>query len=118
MGYPATGPQLKGLTRSVPTGLLGRGELDNFFVRYAVKDDRTRRNRIILRLLLYQALTLEELETLRPPPQLRAGKITIPETTTSALRTLELRPFQILDLQEYILITCLEDRKDRTSVYR
>ena len=68
MGYPSTGPQLKGLTRSVPTGLLGRGELDNFFVRYAVKDDRTRRNKIILRLLLYQALILEELETLRPPP--------------------------------------------------
>lgn len=104
-GNPASGLQVKGAVRSIPTGLLERNELDNLYESYAVKDDRTHRNKIILGLLVYQALTLEELETLRPEHlKLREGKITIPETTTNAGRTLELKPFQILDLQEYILV--------------
>jgi len=89
----------------VPTGLLERNELDNLFESYAVRDDRTHRNKTILGLLVYQALTLEELETLRPENlKLREGKITIPETTNNAGRTLDLKPFQILDLQEYLLV--------------
>jgi integrase/recombinase XerD len=104
-GNPASGLQIKGSVRSIPTGLLERGELDHLYESYTVKDDRTYRNKTMLGLLIYQALTLEELETLRPEHlKLREGKITIPETTNNAGRTLDLKPFQILDLQEYILI--------------
>lgn len=104
-GNPASGLQVKGAVRNVPIGLLERGELDHLYDSYTVKDDRTHRNKTILGLLVYQALTLEELETLRPEHlKLREGKITIPETNNNAGRTLDLKPFQILDLQEYILV--------------
>lgn len=102
---PASGLRVKGAVRSIPTGLLERGELDHLYDSYTVKDDRTHRNKTILGLLAYQALTLEELETLRPENlKLREGKITIPETNNNAGRTLDLKPFQILDLQEYLLV--------------
>ncbi|WP_343321606.1 tyrosine-type recombinase/integrase [Sphingobacterium multivorum] len=102
---PASGLQVKGAVRNVPTGLLERNELDNLYESYTAKDDRTYRNKTMLGLLVYQALTLEELEKLRPENlKLREGKVTIPETTNNAGRTLDLKPFQILDLQEYILV--------------
>ena len=104
-GNPASGLRVKGALRNVPTGLLERNELDHLYDSYTIKDDRTYRNKTMLGLLIYQALTLEELETLRPEHlKLREGKISIPETTNNAGRTLELKPSQILDLQEYILI--------------
>lgn len=104
-GNPASGLQVRGSVRSIPTGLLERNELDDIYERYAVTDDRTHRNKTILGLLVYQALTLEELETLRPEHiRLREGKITVPETNKNNGRTLDLKPFQILDLQEYLLI--------------
>ena len=104
-GNPASGLQVKGAVRSIPTGLLERAELDHLYDSYTVKDDRTHRNKTILGLLVYQALTLEELETLRPEHlKLREGKISIPETNKNSRRTLDLKPFQILDLQEYILV--------------
>ena len=103
-GNPESG-LVKGSERSIPTGLLERKELDHLYDSYTVKDERTYRNKTILRVLVYQALTLEELETLRPENlKLREGKITIPETTNNAGRTLDLKSFQILDLQEYILV--------------
>lgn len=104
-GNPASGLKVKGSVRSLPTGLLERDELDHLYESYAVKDDRTHRNKAILGLLIYQALTREELEKLRPEHlKLREGKITIPETNNNAGRMLDLKPFQILDLQEYILV--------------
>lgn len=104
-GNPASGLQVKGSVRSIPTGLLERVELDHLYDSYTVKDDRTHRNKTMLGLLVYQALTLEELETLRPEHlRLREGKISIPETNKNSRRILDLKPFQILDLQEYLLV--------------
>jgi integrase/recombinase XerD len=104
-GNPASGLQVKGAVRNIPTGLLEGNELDHLYDSYTAKDDRTYRNKTMLGLLIYQALTLEELETLRPEHlKLREGKISISETTNNAGRTLDLKPFQILDLQEYILV--------------
>jgi len=104
-GNPASGLKVKGSVRNIPTGLLERNELDNLYESYTVKDDRTHRNKAILGLLIYQAVTLEELEKLRPEHlKLREGKITVPETTRNAGHTLDLKSFQILDLQEYILV--------------
>lgn len=103
-GNPASGLKVRGAVRTVPTGLLEREELDSLYDRYTASDDRTYRNRVMLGLLVYQGLTREELETLRPEHlKLREGKIYIPQTNRNNARILTLEPHQILDLQEYAL---------------
>jgi integrase/recombinase XerD len=105
-GYnPAAGIILKGTIRHVPHDLLTLPELEALYESYAIKDERTHRNKVIVGLLVYQALTRDELETLRPEHlKLREGKIHIPPTGKLNSRELSLQPHQILDLQEYILI--------------
>ena len=105
-GYnPAAGIILKGTIRHIPHDLLTLPELEALNESYPVKDERTHRNKVIVGLLVYQALTRDELETLRPEHlKLREGKIHIPPTGKLNSRELGLQPHQILDLQEYLLI--------------
>lgn len=105
-GYnPAAGIILKGTIRHIPHDLLTLPELEALYESYPVKDERTHRNKVIVGLLVYQALTREELETLRPEHlKLREGKIHIPPTGKLNSRELGLQPHQILDLQEYLLV--------------
>ena len=57
----------------------------------------------MLGLLIYQGITREELETLRPEHiKLRTGKIQIPQTGKRSGRMLDLKPNQILEIQEYV----------------
>jgi len=103
---PAAGINLKGSIRTVPNNLLTKEELENLYHAYQVTDERTHRNKMIIGLLVYQALTREELETLKPEHlQLREGNIYIPATGRHNKRLLQLQPHQILDLQEYNLLT-------------
>ena len=100
---PAAGINLKGAIRTVPRDLLDKTELEQLYESYNIKDERTHRNKVIIGLLVYQALTREELETLRPEHlKLREGKISIPKTGKQNDRVLHLQPFQIIDLQEYL----------------
>lgn len=102
---PAAGISLKGTIRNIPHDLLEKAELEALYESYPIKDERTHRNKVILGLLVYQALTREELEKLRPENlRLREGKIQIPVTGKQNGRRLPLQPHQILDLQEYILL--------------
>lgn len=102
---PAAGITLKGTVRNIPHDLLEKAELEELYEKYEIKDERTHRNKVILGLLVYQALTRSELETLRPEHlKLREGKIHIPQTNKNNSRNLSLQPHQILDLQEYMLI--------------
>jgi integrase/recombinase XerD len=102
---PASGISLKGTIRNIPHDLLEKTELEELYDKYEIKDQRTYRNKVILGLLVHQALTRGELETLRPEHlKLREGKIQIPATGKSNGRVLALYPHQILDLQEYILV--------------
>ena len=102
---PAAGISLKGTIRNIPHDLLNKEELEELYEKYGIKDDRTHRNKTILGLLIYQGLKREELEKLRPENlKLREGKIQVPATGKSNGRILNLQPFQILDLQEYMLI--------------
>jgi integrase/recombinase XerD len=105
-GYnPAAGIILKGTVRNVPHNLLTKPELEMLYESYPIKDERTHRNKVIVGLLVYQALTRDELETLRPEHlKLREGKIHIPQTGRLNSRVLSLEPHQILDLQEYVLV--------------
>jgi len=102
---PAAGISLKGTVRTIPHELLSKEELEELYEKYEIKDERTHRNKVILGLLIYQALKREELETLRPEHlKLREGKIQIPATGKTNGRILALQPYQILDLQEYTLL--------------
>jgi site-specific recombinase XerD len=53
---PAAGIRLKGTVRGIPRGLLEKAELEALFESYAVKDERTQRNKVILSLLVYQGI--------------------------------------------------------------
>jgi integrase/recombinase XerD len=102
---PAAGISLKGAIRGIPHGLLEKAELEDLYEKYVIKDGRTHRNKVIIGLLVYQALTREGLETLRPEHlKLREGKISVPKTGMQNARVLDLQPHQIIDLQEYILL--------------
>ena len=102
---PAAGISLKGTIRTVPHDLLEKAGLETLYHNYEIKDERTHRNKVIIGLLVYQALTREELETIRPEHlKLREGKINIPKTGKQNDRILPLQPHQILDLQEYTLL--------------
>jgi integrase/recombinase XerD len=102
---PAAGISLKGAIRTVPHDLLSKEELEQLYEVYLIKDERTHRNKVILGLLVYQALTREELEKLRPEHlKLREGKIQVPQTGKQNGRNLNLQPYQIIDLQEYLYL--------------
>lgn len=102
---PAAGITIKGTVRGIPHDLLSKAELTHLYDSYGITDNRTHRNKVMLGLLIYQALTREELEKLRPENlKLREGKIQIPQVGKQNGRVLALEPHQILDLQEYLLI--------------
>jgi integrase/recombinase XerD len=113
---PAAGISLKGTIRTVPHDLLEKADLEALYDNYEIKDERTHRNKVIIGLLVYQALTREELETIWPEHlKLREGKINVPKTGKQNDRILPLQPHQILDLQEYILLIRpkLQSRSER-----
>ena len=113
---PAAGISLKGTIRTLPHDLLEKADLESLYESYTIRDERTHRNKVIIGLLVYQALTREELETLRPEHlKLREGKINVLKTGKQNNRILTLQPHQILDLQEYILLIRpkLQSRSER-----
>src|SRR5665213_1626734 len=113
---PAAGISLKGTIRTVPHDLLSKEELEALYEAYEIKDERTHRNKVIIGLLVYQALTREELETIRPEHlKLREGKIQVPKTGKQNGRILNLQPHQIIDLQEYLYLIRpkLQSRSER-----
>lgn len=102
---PAAGIILKGTVRNVPHDLLTKAELEALYESYIVTDNRTYRNKVMIGLLVYQALTRDELERLRPEHlKLREGKIGIPAVGRQLSRLLPLQPHQILELHEYLLV--------------
>lgn len=102
---PAAGIILKGTVRNIPHDLLTKTELETLYQNYEAKDNRTHRNKVMIGLLVYQALTKDELERLRPEHlKLREGKINVPAVGRQMSRILPLQPHQILELHEYQLV--------------
>lgn len=100
---PAANLSLKGSCRKVISGTVDFTELENLYQSFETVTNRDRRNKIILGLLIYQGITTEELHQLEPAHlRLKEGKIYIPGNRRRNSRTLELKPFQILDLHEYL----------------
>jgi integrase/recombinase XerD len=103
---PATGLFIKDKQHTVPSNLLTLEELTAIYENYQVTDLRGQRNKVMIGLLVYQALTREELEKLGVGHvKLMAGKVEIPGGKHSNGRTLKLEASQMLGLQEYIHIT-------------
>lgn len=118
---PAEFIQIKGIKRKTLYDILNRKELDNLYHHYTVVDENgkdknqnwfkakllaQKRNKVILGLLLYQALDTKDLKLLSVQDvKLREGKIFIPGTRRSNERELKLEALQIMDMMEYMLTT-------------
>lgn len=99
---PATNLNLKGIKQKLPSNIIDFTTLEKLYQSYEISDNRSKRNKIILGLLIYQAVTTEELKQLEPNHlKLKEGKIVVPGNRRRNNRNLELKPFQILDLYEY-----------------
>ena len=102
--------RLKGVQRRIPHDLFTEKELDEIYNRFPesrnpwTHEDTLRRYHIILGLKIYQGLQERELQRLELSHlKLEKGKIYIPGTRRANKRILDLKPFQILPLHEYIL---------------
>lgn len=100
---PAQGVYIRGIARRLPHDLAAYDDLINLYESYPVNDIRDQRNKVILGLLIFQAVTIEELELLEPEHiNMREGKIKIPGTDRTNDRILKLEAVQVFELQEYL----------------
>lgn len=109
---PATGLRLRGQPRQLPSGLLEAKELELLYEQYPdghgrPYNERTRRNKVLLGLLVFQGLGSEELEQLQPQHvQLQQGRLFVAATKKGKggrkSRWLSLQASQVIALQEYL----------------
>jgi integrase/recombinase XerD len=100
---PATNLYVKGVMHKLPHDILSLESLEEIYHSYLVIDNRSKRNKIILGILIYQGLTTDGLMKLTTHHvKLQEGKIFVPGSRCSNSRKLELKPFQVMDLHEYI----------------
>lgn len=100
---PAANLHLKGEPRKIISGIVEFTELETLYQSIKSETLREKRNKAILGLLIYQAITTEELQQLEPNHlKLKEGKIYIPGNRRRNSRILELKAFQIIELHEYI----------------
>jgi integrase/recombinase XerD len=101
---PAQGVYIRGITRRLPHDLTSYDELVKIHESFSVPPDvRSHRDKVILGLLVFQGVTIEELQLLEPIHlNLREGKIKIPGTDHTNERVLKLEACQVYDLQEYL----------------
>lgn len=80
-------------------------QLLDLYENHQSLDDRGKRNKVILGLLLFQGITTAGLHKLEPAHiKLKESKIYIPATGKTNSRVLDLQAAQLLELQEYLLV--------------
>jgi site-specific recombinase XerD len=113
---PASNIEIKGIKRRKLHDTLNSEELEQLYKSYpaelSIKEHSPpqklnqlarKRNKIILGLIIYQAIRPEELAELETTDlKLREGKIMIKGKRRSNERTMKLEGFQIIDLMDYI----------------
>lgn len=102
---PITNINIKGAVKTVIGNLLTADELEDLYYSYETKEDdlARKRNKIIIGLLVYQGLQSKELQYLKEEHvELYKGKIHIPESKKTNGRTLELKPWQLMEMMEYM----------------
>lgn len=101
---PAEGLHLKGGKRRLPHDLLEADQLETIYNEVPTETTIEARNKTMIGLLVHQGITTGELARLEPPHlDLEAGTIRILSTKQSNARTLNLKPFQVLELYRYQL---------------
>lgn len=100
---PAFGVHLKGVIRKIPENIISFEKLEETYKNYPTNNLREKRNKIILGLLVYQAITTDELMKLTTKNLvLEKAKIRIDGNQKRVGRTLDLQGFQIIGIYEYI----------------
>jgi integrase/recombinase XerD len=102
--------RVKGVQRRIPHDLFTEKQLDSIYQKfpesknYWTHDNTLKIYHLILGLRIYQGLQEQELAKLEVNHlQLDKGKIYVPSTKRTNKRILDLKPFQILPLHEYLL---------------
>ncbi len=100
---PAANLYLKGVRHKLPHDILPFESLQQLYQAYPVIDNRSKRNKIILGMLIYQGITTDELIRITTADvKLQEGKIFVTGSKHSNSRKLELKSFQVMELHEYI----------------
>lgn len=102
---PILNLNIKGTPKTVLGNLLTADELEDLYYSYETTNQSTskKRNKIIIGLLVYQGLQTMELQHLKEEHiELYKGKIHIPGTSRTNGRTMELKPWQLMEIMEYV----------------
>lgn len=116
---PALLIKLQRDTQQTPHGLLNQEELKEMYEAYPTHGLINKRDKILLGLIIYQGVTSGELERIETTDvDLHQGKIYIPAMRKTNGRTLELKSFQLLLLQDYMLTVRIKilQQADKTSL--
>jgi len=100
---------IKGVKRSFNHNLLDADELEDLYYSFETEHYQeeyhkytNKRAKVIIGLMVYQGLNTTDLSHLKTEHlQLNKGKIYVPSTKRSNARTLELKPWQIMEFIEY-----------------
>ncbi len=99
---------IKGIHKQALPSLLSYEEVLRIFKQWQPKGIAGKRNKVILGIKVFQALTEDELKHLQPEHiDLTNRKIKIPSTFAGKKRTLKLHKIQLESLQHYLLKTRL-----------
>jgi integrase/recombinase XerD len=102
---PASGIHIRGQRNSILNDIVSYTDIIELYNTYQTLSDRSKRNKVILGLIIYQGITTGELHQLEPNHiKLKEGKIYILGSGNTKSRTLELEAIQLLELQEYLLV--------------
>ena len=111
---------VRGVKRTLTYNLLEPDELEDLY--YSFKTEklrnqfvsyRAKRNKVIVGLLVYQGLDTQDLKSLKTAHlQLEKGKIYVPGSKQSNARELELKPWQMMGLMEYLNDTRIQLLKE------
>lgn len=94
---------VRGVQRTIPSGLLTEKQLDKVYLDYPASSPARIRNKVTVGLMLFQAVRPKELALLKlDSVDLKNQTIFIPETSRSNSRTLLLHPLQITHLELYV----------------
>ena len=100
---PALNLYVRGERQKLPSGIISWQELERIYESYPAGALREKRNKVILGLFVYQGITTGELQRMEPGHlKLKEGKIYITGTRRSNSRVLDLQPFQVMQLLEYL----------------
>ena len=111
---PIEGVSVKGTVKKVLHNLLSTDELEDLYYSFDIENTNkyaqqrrieraAKRNKVITGLIVYQGLNTTNLKSLLLEHlELYKGKIYVPSTRRNNAREMELKPWQVMDLLEYI----------------